>query len=63
MPSQLAGFDVTRHDVSLFTIGFVLLCGLAVPQFTSVARPLSLFIASIPAVLCAGYTLFYRPPE
>lgn len=54
--------DATRHDLSLFGIAAVLVTGLLVAQFSAVGLVSSLFVSSIPATLCVGYVLFYRPP-
>ncbi|MFT4946708.1 MAG: hypothetical protein ACI8TL_000944 [Natronomonas sp.] len=53
---------VTRHDLSLFVIGGVLLAGLVVGLLPAVDLSRSLFTASVPAVAGMVYTLFYRPP-
>lgn len=62
MPVEANELDVTRHDLSLFVIGGVLLVGLAVGFLPAVELSRSLFAASVPAVGGMIYTLFYRPP-
>lgn len=62
MAAETHEIDVTRHDLSLFVIGGVLLAGLVVGILPAVDLSRSLFAASVPAVAEMIYTLFYRPP-
>jgi len=63
MAAKTNELDLTRHDLSLFVIGGVLLAGAAVGLLPAVELSRSLFVASLPAVAGMGYVLFYRPPK
>lgn len=63
MAATFRGLVLTRHDMSLFGIGSLLLSGFLVGVLSTVALLQALFVVSVPATLCIGYTLFYRPPE
>ena len=62
MAAEATELTLTRHDLSLFVIGGVLLVGLFVGLLPAVELSRSLFAASVPALGGMLYTLFYRPP-
>lgn len=62
MAAEQTEIEISRHDLSLFVIGGVLLVGLVVGLLPAVELSRSLFAASVPATGGMVYTLFYRPP-